>query len=616
MPTPPAEPGRRQDPLAGVVDLTLRATRAYGRDDLGRRMAAAVARARRPRPTVVVVGEFKQGKSSLVNGLVGRDVCPVDDDIATSVPTAVLWADRPTAAVVRTDPADEGAEPTRTPIPLEEVAAWATEAGRHQDRAGVQLVEVGIPSPLLQRGLVLVDTPGAGGLGSPQSLSTFASLPLADAALFVTAADQELTAAELDHLRTIARLCPAVRVVLTKVDLHAAWREIVARDRELLAEAGIAADVVPFSAHLRRHALAHRDARANEESGIGAIGSWLFEELQARVGGGAGAIAAHALAVVDELEAAFLAERAALGGDDEAAAAVAEARRAAEQAARAASRWAVVLGDQLGEVTSDADHDLRARLRDVARRAEEAVDEVDPAVGWEQFERWLHAEVAGEVGAAHALLHERLAKAATSVAGAAGVDPDPLLEVLRTAGFGDGGGTVPDADLDLEVRRTGLADRGLTALRAGYGGVLMFGMLGSLAGFAVATPIVLALGAVMGRKGVREATERELAQRRAQAKAAVRRYLDEVSFAATKDARDVLRRAHRALRDHAVAAVEARRQSAAAAVAAAERAAAASRAEREARLADVDAELARLAELRRRIVAARAEVVGTRGRPL
>ena len=47
---------------------------------------------------VLVIGDFKVGKSTLVNALVNADVCPVDDDVATAVPTVVFYGDEPAAA--------------------------------------------------------------------------------------------------------------------------------------------------------------------------------------------------------------------------------------------------------------------------------------------------------------------------------------------------------------------------------------------------------------------------------------------------------------------------------------------------------------------------------------
>src|SRR4051812_15950965 len=53
-----------------------------GRHDLAERLEARARLLARPSVCVVVAGEFKTGKSSLVNALVGEEVCPVDDHLA------------------------------------------------------------------------------------------------------------------------------------------------------------------------------------------------------------------------------------------------------------------------------------------------------------------------------------------------------------------------------------------------------------------------------------------------------------------------------------------------------------------------------------------------------
>src|SRR5512146_37597 len=74
-----------------VVDLGLKACGAYGREDLGQRLTKVRRTLADPGIHIVVVGEFKKGKSSLVNALVGAGVCPVDDDVATAIPTYIRY---------------------------------------------------------------------------------------------------------------------------------------------------------------------------------------------------------------------------------------------------------------------------------------------------------------------------------------------------------------------------------------------------------------------------------------------------------------------------------------------------------------------------------------------
>src|SRR3954467_8758924 len=87
-----------------LVDLALKATTAYKRPDLGERLVQTRRRLQDPHVRVLVVGEFKQGKSQLVNALVNAPVCPVDDDVATSVPTVVAHGYEPGATLVLAPP--------------------------------------------------------------------------------------------------------------------------------------------------------------------------------------------------------------------------------------------------------------------------------------------------------------------------------------------------------------------------------------------------------------------------------------------------------------------------------------------------------------------------------
>ena len=85
-----------------VRDLGALAATA-GRADLAKRLDVTRARLLDPGVRVIVVGEFKQGKSKLINALVNAPACAVDDDVATSVPTSVAYAEQPSAWVLVQD---------------------------------------------------------------------------------------------------------------------------------------------------------------------------------------------------------------------------------------------------------------------------------------------------------------------------------------------------------------------------------------------------------------------------------------------------------------------------------------------------------------------------------
>src|SRR5580693_6027186 len=115
-------------PAIQTVELALQASTAYQRPDLAVRARQALQRLHNPRVRILVVGEFKQGKSMLVNALVNAPICPIDDDISTSVPTVVRYAHHPSAALVRGAWGDTDEQEERTSVPIEELASHVSES--------------------------------------------------------------------------------------------------------------------------------------------------------------------------------------------------------------------------------------------------------------------------------------------------------------------------------------------------------------------------------------------------------------------------------------------------------------------------------------------------------
>jgi gas vesicle protein len=607
----PDPPGSLRGEASQLVDLGLQATEAYGRDDLAPRLRAARERLTDPALRVLVVGEFKQGKSSLVNAVLNADVCPVDDDVATSVPTLVAYADEPIATAWH-EPDTEGAEPTPEPVAVERLAEHVSEAGNPDNERRLRLVEVGLPRQLLRRGLALVDTPGVGGLGSTHGAVTVAALPSAEAVLLVTDASQELTAPELRFLRQARELCPTVTVVLSKTDLYPEWRKVAALDRAHLDGHGFDdIAILPVSSSLRRFALRARDAAINEESGFDRLVGYLRDDV---LGAGerlSARTAANAvLQTTGRLTTQLASERAALVDPDAARdlrAELEEAQSRADRLRSESARWQTTLNDGVADLNADIDHDLRGRTRRVIEEAEERIDDGDPADWWEELETWLAQRVAEEVVDNYTLLTRRAEELAHTVAehfAAAeeevevGVGVEAPLEML--ADLGTPHAELPDVPRTVRGKVAGSASRGLTAIRGSYGGYMMVNMVGGMIGLGAMSPALLGATLLMGGKTLRDEKQRQLAQRRQQTRAAVRRYVDEVSFQIGKDSRDALRRVQRQLRDGFAERAEQVQRGVAERLEAAQRAAQASEEERLQRLRDVEAELDRVDALAQR----------------
>lgn len=616
----PAQP----DPLAAasaLVDLGLKACEAYKRTDLTDRLAAAKRSLTSTGIHIVVVGEFKQGKSSLVNALLGANVCPVDDDVATAVPTYVRYGPELQAAVLF-----DGEPPRREQIAVDDIRRYVVEqsglgvsmvpapgaapgasaaaGATHPDASRVAGVEVLLPRKMLSSGLVVVDTPGVGGLGSAHAAASLAAISLADAVLFVTDASQELTQTEVDFLRRARDLCGTILCVLTKVDFYPHWRKIrQLNEGHLRGENSV--PILAVSSALRSRAVRANDTAMNAESGFPDLVGFVNEQVTDR---GAAKLAAEAAgevtAVCRQLEMQFSAERAALA-DPEAAQRVIDdltaAKARVDSLRSAAAKWMQTLSDGVADLTSDIDHDLRARIRHVLQEADDALEVSDPADTWPEMEVWLQARTSYELLANYTLLRRRADDLSEQVADhfreASGevleqfavYNPTPLL-------------TQAQLDHSVKLEKMSVGKQTMLALRSTYSGMIMFTMLSSLAHIALG-PLGIGIGLVMGRKGLRDEKERQMQARRGQAKNAIRRYSDEVSFVTGKDSRDTLRRIQRQLRDHYSARADELNKSNAAALQSANDVAKRTQSERDKRLKDLDAELTRLRMLRERAAA-------------
>ncbi len=588
--TPRTEPAR-------VVDLALAAIERYGRPDLDGRLHQAKARLLADHVRVLVVGEFKKGKSMLVNGLVGAPVCPVLDDLSTAVPTVVRQADNPSVTLVRS--IEDRTE--RTTVPVDDLARYATEVGNPGNRERLSQIEVGLPRAVLAGGLVLVDTPGVGGLNSVRAAATMATLPAADAVLLVSDASQEYTAPELDFLRQAIGVCPNVACVLTKTDLYPEWRRITELDRGHLERAGIHAELFPVSSTVRWRALLSGDAELSAESGYPPLVRYLRQGVLGRADELARRSTGHdVLAVTDQVAAALRAEQSAQQ-NPESVQEVIRGLTAAEQRAAGlkerSARWQQTLNDGVADLNADIDYDLRDRLREIVRDAEEIlVNGGDPTGTWAQFTGWVEQSAAAAASANYLWATQRarwlaqrvadhFAEEQTQLLPALRIEPSDAIRTVR-------GMTVRDGE------EFGVGRRLLTGVKGGYMGMLMFGMLGTFVGFAMLNPIAIGAGLLMGRKSVGDERKRIVTKKQNDAKAALRRYIDDVTFHVTKDSRDMLRGVQRVLRDHFTAQAEQMKRSLQESIQVAEKSVKASKVDRDARLAEIKVELADLDAVR------------------
>ena len=163
---------------------------------------------------LVVMGEIKKGKSSFINAFLGvKDLVPVASDVATSTVFKVHYGKEAGYRVFFEKSLN------KAPIRIEasELAAYGTENGNPGNKKQVDFIEVISPAPLLKNGLVIIDTPGLGGLFKEHKKITWNYVPKADAVFFVTdSVESPIGLEELEHLNTVRKITQHLYFVQTK----------------------------------------------------------------------------------------------------------------------------------------------------------------------------------------------------------------------------------------------------------------------------------------------------------------------------------------------------------------------------------------------------------------
>ena len=165
--------------------------------------------------TIMVCGEFKRGKSSIVNAIVGEQICPVDDCITTSSISLIKYGVKP--RVVRHFLNVENKVVTES-VNIESIEKYSKGSSINTDNT--ILLEIELPNEKLKSGLAILDTPGIGGLDPRHlSLTTFA-LTKADCVFFVADAQEPISASELSFIKDkISPFGTNIKIVLNKIDL-------------------------------------------------------------------------------------------------------------------------------------------------------------------------------------------------------------------------------------------------------------------------------------------------------------------------------------------------------------------------------------------------------------
>lgn len=160
---------------------------------------------------LVVVGQFKRGKTSLINALLGIDILPVAVVPLTSIVTVIIYGETLNIKVFFNDGRVEEIKPDSLP-------EYVTEKGNPKNIKNVSEVIITFPSPYLKDGVRLIDTPGVGSIYQHNTDVAYQYLPKSDAAMFLLSVDQPMSKAELDFLRDVKEYSNKIFFLLNKAD--------------------------------------------------------------------------------------------------------------------------------------------------------------------------------------------------------------------------------------------------------------------------------------------------------------------------------------------------------------------------------------------------------------
>lgn len=162
---------------------------------------------------ITVVGEFNRGKSTLVNAFLKEDIIPTAIRETTATINVISYATNPSITVVDKDG-------NHKPLDFSKAVLKEYTALTEFDPSTVDHIEIGYPNPLLEKGIVLVDTPGINDINEQRAEITYGFMPLSDATIFLLDSQKPFTATEQDFLkeRILKNNISTLFFVVNKID--------------------------------------------------------------------------------------------------------------------------------------------------------------------------------------------------------------------------------------------------------------------------------------------------------------------------------------------------------------------------------------------------------------
>jgi GTPase Era involved in 16S rRNA processing len=175
-----------------------------------------VTRLREDAFNVAVIGEFRRGKSTFINALLGENILPTDILPTTAAPNKVTWAMTPSAKIEYLDGRSET-------IPIEQLKKYVTKLDDESEQTAktVKMATVYYPLPYCKNNISIIDTPGLNDNAEMDEI-TLSMLPKVDAVIMVMMTMPPFSHSERKYLenKLMASDLGRVMFVVTGIDRH------------------------------------------------------------------------------------------------------------------------------------------------------------------------------------------------------------------------------------------------------------------------------------------------------------------------------------------------------------------------------------------------------------
>jgi GTP-binding protein EngB required for normal cell division len=161
---------------------------------------------------VAILGQFKAGKSSFLNSLIGKPILPVGVIPVTTTITRLQYGKKEKAIIRHYDG-------KQNEVDIAAIEEFTSEAKNPANQKNVEVVDIELPSLGKYPGLRMVDTPGLGSILKYHMETSSNWLPEVGTALVSISSDRPLADNDLQLIRDLRKHTPKIVLLLTKADL-------------------------------------------------------------------------------------------------------------------------------------------------------------------------------------------------------------------------------------------------------------------------------------------------------------------------------------------------------------------------------------------------------------